>query len=58
MTDPNKKTDNVLMFSPELRGCLERLDKLELDAEEFGRYMGADPAKQREAWRIIDGGRS
>jgi hypothetical protein len=41
-------------LSPHLRECLERLDKLEDEAEEFGRYMDAPLEKQREAWRIID----
>lgn len=42
-------------LSPQVRECLERLDKLEEDADEFGRYMATPLEKQRAAWRIIDG---
>lgn len=40
-------------LSPDLRACLERLDKLEDDADEFARYMQLPVDKQREAWRVI-----
>lgn len=40
-------------LSPQLRACLERLDKLEDDADAFGQYMDLPLDKQREAWRVI-----
>jgi len=40
-------------LSPQLRACLERLDKLEEDADAFGHYMKLPVDKQREAWRVI-----
>lgn len=40
-------------LSPHLRECLERLDKLEDDAELFGRYMDA-PLENRAGLSISD----
>jgi hypothetical protein len=40
-------------LSPRLRACLERLNKLEEDADAFARYMSLPADKQRKAWRVI-----